>query len=44
MFGLAHLIGEGIFVATLAALEWQTRRTILGIGFSEAQSVDESAR
>lgn len=28
VLGLAHLIGEGIFVATLAALEWRYRRLI----------------
>ena len=30
VFGLAHLLGEGSFVATLAALEWRHRRLILG--------------
>jgi hypothetical protein len=27
-FGLAHLIGEGVFVATLAALEWHRREQL----------------
>lgn len=35
-FGLAHLLGEGVFVGTLAALEWKHRRSIL------AQSPEKS--
>jgi hypothetical protein len=29
-FGLAHLIGEGLFVGGLAALEWNERERLLG--------------
>lgn len=28
-FGLAHLVGEGLFVAGLAALEWRERARLL---------------
>ncbi len=31
-FGLAHLIGEGLFVAGLAALEWRERERLLFAG------------
>ena len=27
-FGLAHLVGEGVFVGTLAALEWRDRERL----------------
>ncbi len=30
LFGRIHLVGEGMFVAALAALEWRHRRIILG--------------
>jgi hypothetical protein len=30
VFGLAHILGEGVFVTGLAALEWRHRRAILG--------------
>jgi hypothetical protein len=29
-FGMAHLVGEGMFVATLAALEWRERERLGG--------------
>jgi hypothetical protein len=29
MFGLAHLVGEGLFVGGLAALEWRERERLL---------------
>jgi hypothetical protein len=29
-FGLAHLVGEGAFVGTLAALEWRERERLRG--------------
>ncbi len=31
-FGLAHLIGEGLFVGGLAALEWRQRAQLLTTG------------
>lgn len=30
VFGLAHFVGEGVFVGTLAALEWRERERLLG--------------
>ncbi len=29
-FGLAHLVGEGVFVGGLAGLEWRERERLLG--------------
>ena len=31
VFGLAHFVGEGAFVGTLAALEWRARARLTGV-------------